>query len=256
VDESSLMVNANSGQAKLPQTSWMPSVGDSLQIQYVNAINMNQNVDIYNLDMFDTTTAQVAALHASGHKVMCYINAGSWEDWRPDKDDFPAEVLGNDYEGWQGEKWLDIRRIDLLAPILRARLNECRAKGFDGVDPDNVNGYLNPTGFPLTAQDQLTFNKWLAGEAHARGLSIGLKNDTEQLSSLLAYYDWGLTEECYDQGWCADLSPFIAAGKPVFAVEYTDTNIDFNSFCQQAASLGLSGILKTRNLTAWIQVCP
>ncbi len=160
-------------------------------------------------------------------------------------------MLGNDYDGWPGERWLDIRRIDLLAPILRARLDLCRSKGFDGVDPDNINGYLNPTGFPLTAQDQLNFNIWLANEAHARGLSIGLKNDSEQLASLLAYFDWGLTEDCYDQGWCSDLSPFIAAGKPVFAVEYTDTGINFNLFCQQASSLGLTGILKNRELDAY-----
>jgi hypothetical protein len=256
VDTSSLMINSNSGQAKLPLTTWNPSVGDSIQIQYSGTLNLTQAVDIYNLDMFDTTTAQVAALHTRGRKVMCYVNAGAWEDWRPDAAQFPAEALGNDYAGWPGEKWLDIRRIDLLAPILRARLDLCRAKGFDGVDPDNINGYQNPTGFPLTAQDQLTFNIWLANEAHARGLSIGLKNDSEQLGGLLNYYDWGLTEDCFDQGWCADLSPFIAAGKPVFAVEYTDAGINFNAFCTQAASLGLSGILKNRELDAYLQVCP
>jgi hypothetical protein len=256
VDTSSLMINPNSGQANLPLTIWKPSVGNTIQIQYSGAIDLTKTVNIYNLDMFETTTAQIAALHTRGRKVMCYINAGAWEDWRPDAAQFPAEVLGNDYEGWPGEKWLDIRRMDLLAPILRARLDQCRAKGFDGVDPDNVNGYLNNTGFPLTAQDQLNFNIWLANEAHARGLSIGLKNDSEQLSSLLAYYDWGLTEECFDQGWCGDLSPFIAAGKPVFAVEYTDTSIDFNAFCAQASSLGLSGILKNRELDAYVRVCP
>ena len=219
-------------------------------------MDTSKNVDIYNLDMFETTAAQVAALHTQGRKVMCYINAGAWENWTPDANQFPAIVLGNNYIGWPGERWLDIRRIDLLAPILRARLDLCRAKGFDGVDPDNINGYLNPTGFPLTYQNQLTFNIWLADEAHARGLSIGLKNNSEQLSDLLTYFDWGLTEDCYDQGWCADLSPFISAGKPVFAVEYTDTGINFNSFCAQATSLGLSGILKNRELDAYLQVCP
>jgi Glycoside-hydrolase family GH114 len=256
VDVSRLMVFPDSGSAKLSLSRWKPSVGDTLQIQYSGTLDRTKNVDIYNLDMFDTTTAQVALLHAQGRKVMCYINAGAWEDWRPDASKYPSIVLGNDYTGWPGERWLDIRRIDLLAPILRARLNLCRSKGFDGVDPDNINGYLNPTGFPLTAQDQLNFNIWLASEAHARGLSIGLKNDSEQLSSLLSYFDWGLTEDCYYQGGCADLSPFITASKPVFAVEYTDTGIDFNLFCQQASSLGLTGILKNRELDAYIRICP
>ena len=256
VDTSILMIDPDSGQANLSLTRWTPAVGNSIQIQYTGTLDTTKNVDIYNLDMFDTSAAQVSALHAQGRDVMCYISAGSWENWRPDAAQFPAVVLGNNYTGWAGERWLDIRRIDLLAPILRARLDLCKSKGFDGVDPDNINGYLNPTGFPLTAQDQLTFNIWLANEAHARGLSIGLKNDSEQLADLLPYFDWGLTEDCYDQGWCADLSPFIAAGKPVFAVEYTDTGINFNAFCQQASTLGLSGILKNRDLDAYLQTCP
>lgn len=235
---------------------WTPNVGDTLQIQYTGAMDFTKNVSIYNLDLFDTTAEQIASLHAQGRKVMCYLNAGAWEDWRPDAASFPPAVLGNNYDGWPGEKWLDIRRIDLLAPIMRARLDQCLAKGFDGVDPDNVNGYLNNTGFPLTYNDQLAYNIWVANEAHARGLSIGLKNDTEQLTDLLPYFDWGLTEDCYDQGWCADSSPFIAAGKPVFAVEYTDTGINFGAFCTQVASLGLSGLLKNRSLDAYLQLCP
>lgn len=256
VDVSSLMINANSGQAKAANTRWNPSVGDSIQIQYAGTLDLNKKVDIYNLDMEDTTIAQVTALHAKGRKVMCYINAGAWEEWRSDADDFPPEVLGNDYDGWPGEKWLDIRRIDLLAPILRARLDLCKSKGFDGVDPDNVAGFMENTGFPLTALDQLIFNKWLAGEAHARGLSIGLKNDTEQQASLLNFFDWGLTEDCFVQGWCADSVPFINAGKPVFAVEYTDNGINFDGFCAQVMPLGISGIYKNRNLNAYLQICP
>jgi hypothetical protein len=69
--------------------------------------------------------------------------------------------------------------LDSLGPILFARLDLAVAKGCDGVEPDNVDGYANNTNFPLTVQDQLQFNIWLANEAHARGLSIGLKNDLD-----------------------------------------------------------------------------
>lgn len=107
-------------------------------------------------------------------------------------------MLGKQYEGFPEERWLDIRRIDLLAPILRARIDACRAKGFDGVDPDNLNGFENDTGFPLTATDQLRFNTWLANEAHARELSIGLKNDGPQAGTLAPYFDWVIVEECIE----------------------------------------------------------
>jgi hypothetical protein len=188
---------------------------------------------------------------------MCYISAGSWENWRPDAKKYPATVLGKNYAGWAGERWVDIRRINALAPILRARLDLCKAKGFDGVDPDNVNSYQNNTGFALTGADQIRFNIWLANEAHGRGLAIGLKNDSEQTASLLPYFDWLLTEDCFAQGWCANpqSAQFIAAGKPVFDVEYTDNGINFGNFCKQVSALQHSGILKHRSLDAYWQGC-
>jgi hypothetical protein len=181
---------------------------------------------------------------------------GSWEDWRPDKDQFPAEVIGNDYEGWPGEKWLDIRQIDQLAPIMRARLDLCRERGFDGIEPDNIDAYTADTGFPLTADDQLKYNMWLANEAHKRGLSIGLKNDSDQAADLEPYFDWALTEDCFAQDWCEQMSVFIQAGKPVFAAEYTDSGITLDQFCPQAKVMKINAILKNRNLDAYRQACP
>ena len=169
---------------------------------------------------------------------------------------FPDEVIGNDYDGWPGEKWLDIRQIDLLAPIMRARLDMCQAKGFDGIEPDNIDSYTNDTGFPLSYQDQLNYNIWLAEEAHLRGLSIGLKNDDEQARDLLPFFDWALTEDCFDQGWCEEMQPFISAGKAVFAAEYTDTGISLEEFCPEAREMKFSAILKNRDLDAWREGCP
>ena len=166
---------------------WKPAVGLTWQWQLSETVDQSFQVAVYDIDLFESDASLVNDLHAAGRKVICYISAGSWEEWRPDADQFPASVLGNDYEGWPGEKWLDIRQIDLLAPVMRARLDLCKTKGFDGIEPDNIDNYTNDTGFPLTYQDQLAYNIWLANEAHARGLSIGLKNDDEQVADLLAY---------------------------------------------------------------------
>jgi hypothetical protein len=238
---------------------WQPGVGTSWQWQLTGDVDLSFEVEMYDVDLFDVEASTVAALHAGGRKVVCYVSAGSWEDWRPDAGQFPAEVLGNEYEGWPGERWLDIRRIDLLGPIMRARLDLCRAKGFDGVEPDNVDGYNNDTGFALTYEDQVNYNRWLADEAHARGLSIGLKNDDEQVGDLLPYFDWALTEDCFAQAWCDEVAPFVRAGKAVFAAEYTDElSVDefLATVCPEAGSVGLSVILKNRDLDAWRQHCP
>lgn len=234
---------------------WIPAINTDWQWQLEEALDQSVEADMYDIDLFDNDASTVQALHTQGRKVVCYISVGSWEDWRPDAGQFPAEVLGNDYEGWPGEKWLDIRRIDLLAPILRARLDQCRLKGFDAVEPDNIDGYTNDTGFPITYAHQLAFNTWLANEAHLRGLSIGLKNDPEQASDLLRYFDWALTEDCFAEGWCDQVAGFILAGKAVFSAEYTDMGMSLADFCPQAQALGFNAILKRRGLDAWRETC-
>jgi endo-alpha-1,4-polygalactosaminidase (GH114 family) len=211
---------------------------------------------IYDVDLFDVSAEAVEQLHAQGRKVICYISAGSWEEWRPDADEFPTEIIGNAYDGWPGERWLDIRRLDLLGPLMAARLDLCRAKGFDAVEPDNIDGYQNDTGFALTAADQLTYNRWLAQEAHRRGLSIGLKNDPDQAQALVMDFDWALTEDCLADGWCDEMLVFPVANKPVFLVEYTDTGISIDELCDQTLRSGFNPILKERELTAWRERCP
>jgi hypothetical protein len=156
-------------------------------------------------------------------------------------------VLGDAVSGWPDERWLDIRRLDVLGPIMEKRLDLCRAKGFDGVEPDNVDGYSNGTGFPLSAADQLAYNRFLVSAAHARGLSIGLKNDLDQVAELQPIYDWALNEECFANSECQLLQPFVQAGKAVFNVEY---GLDPASFCPQARAMGFMSMRKELALDA------
>jgi hypothetical protein len=237
-------------------TTWRPSRGDTFQLQFSGEPDLSVPADVYDIDLFDSDPAMVDTLQAMGRRVICYVSVGSWEDWRLDADQFPAEVIGKNYQGWPGEKWLDIRQIDKLAPILRARLDLCASKGFDGVEPDNIEIYENDSGFPITYSDQLAFAIWLANEAHARGLAIGLKNAPGMAGDVLPYYDFSVLEDCHAYGWCADLRPFIESGKPVFAIEYTDMGIDFDAACAEAKALGLFTLLKHRNLDAARETCP
>jgi hypothetical protein len=220
------------------------------------ALDLSINAGIYDIDLSDNEASVIAALHAEGKRVLCYINVGAWEDWRPDADRFPTEVIGKVYAGWLGEKWLDIRQIDKLAPMLRSRLDMCSAKGFDAVEPDNLEVYDNDSGFPLNYQDQLHYAIWLADEAHKRGLVIGLKNAPDMAADALPYFDFSVVEDCFYYGWCADMLPFLKAGKPVFAIEYTDMDVNFEAACAEAKSLGLTMLLKHRNLDAYRQTCP
>jgi hypothetical protein len=202
--------------------------------------------------MFDNDSNVVSALHAAGRKAICYIDFGTWENWRPDASSFPDSVKGKS-NGWPGEQWLDIRQLAVLQPIMSARLDLCKAKGFDAVEPDNIDGYTNSTGFPLTATDQLAYNKWIASAAHARGLSVGLKNDLDQVPDLVSSFDWALDEQCFQYNECDALTPFIQAGKAVLEVEYQGNP---DNFCPAADAIGLSSMKKKLSLTSWRQPCP
>jgi hypothetical protein len=162
-------------------------------------------------------------------------------------------VLGAPLPEWPGERWLDIRRLDILRPLIEARLDLCRQKGFDAVEPDNVDAYSNRSGFPLTAADQLRYNVWLAEAAHARGLSVGLKNDLEQAEALAAHFDWALVEQCFEYDECQRLEPFTKARKAVFAVEYT---LPIAEFCAKARALGFNAMRKNLKLDAYRAACP
>jgi hypothetical protein len=219
-----------------------------------NDIDTSVNANVYDIDLY-VEQSIIDELHAKRRKVIGYMSVGSWEDWRPDKDQFPSEMLGKDYEGWKGEKWLDIRQMDKLAPILLARLDLCKAKGFDAVEPDNMEIHTNDTGFPLTYDDQLKFALWLADESHKRGLAIGIKNAADQVKDLVGHFDFAITEDAFFYGWAEKMNPFIESGKPVFAAEYTDLGGDFASYCKKSQQLNFSTILKHRGLDAWLQTC-
>jgi len=235
---------------------WRPTVGLTWQWQIGNIdIDTSIEADVYDVDLY-VDQSVIDELHAKGRKVICYISVGSWEDWRPDKDGFPPEILGNNYEGWRGEKWLDIRQVDKLAPIMLARLDLCKAKGFDAVEPDNMEIHTNNTGFPLTYEDQLRYALWFADESHKRGLAIGVKNAPDQVKDLVEHFDFAITEDAFFYGWAEKMKLFIEAGKPVFAAEYTDLGGDFESYCRKSKDLKFSTILKNRGLDAWLRICP
>jgi hypothetical protein len=233
---------------------WQPTAGLTWQWQLTGKLNLDFQTDVIDIDL-DVGQSVVDHYHTKGTKVICYISVGSYENWRTDADQFPDEVLGKDYEGWSGEKWLDIRRIDLLAPIMLARLDECAAKGFDAVEPDNMQIWDNDTGFPLTYDDQLRYVLWVAEEAHKRGLAIGQKNAPDQTKDLVEVFDFAITEDAFYYDWAEDMLPYIQANKPVFAAEYTDLPGDFHKFCLLSKGLGFSTILKHRGLDAWLEPC-
>jgi len=231
---------------------WQPRGELTWQMQFSGRIDKSVAADAYDIDAFDSSAALVTKLHGLGRKAVCYIDAGSWESYRPDADEYPAIVKGKVMAGWPDERWLDIRRIDILGPILEDRIAMCASKRFDGVEFDNVDGYSNRTGFLLTAQDQLKFDRWLADTAHAHGLGVGLKNTPSLADQLEPSFDFSIVEQCVQYHECGSFAPFLDANKPVLDIEYS---VGIGTLCPKTQALGIFGMRKHLDLDAWRKTC-
>ena len=247
------------GTATAPASGelWRPKPGARWQWDLSgNVSKLDLAVDVYDIDGFGTDAALVTQLHAMGKKAICYLSVGTYEPSRPDAKDFPKEALGKYWAEWD-ETYIDIRS-EAVRTIMKKRFDMCKTKGFDAIEPDNMDmfeGGMNDTGFPLTEADGIAYAKWLASEAHARNMSIGQKNASSITAQIQDVYDWGLTEDCFADGWCDDMKSYPENDKALFMCEYTDKMIDFAAACSAASTSKFSAILKKRELDAWIQFC-
>ncbi|MEX0800801.1 MAG: endo alpha-1,4 polygalactosaminidase [Dehalococcoidia bacterium] len=237
---------------------WTPAPGATWQWQLQDDIDTSLDVDVYDIDLFDAPQSTIDALHEDGRAVICYFSAGSLEDGREDAGRFQPSDAGNRLENWPDERWLDVRSANVRA-IMEDRLDIAVARGCDAIEPDNVDAFQNDSGFSLTADDQLDYNRFLASAAHARGLSVGLKNALDLVDELEPGFDWALNEECLAYDECGALAPFLDAGKAVFHVEYVEDADDgpglLAAVCDDPAVAGFSTLVKTPDLGAWRLAC-
>ena len=159
------------------------------------------------------------------------------------------------------EQWVDYADIDALAPIMRARIERCKSKGFDAIEIDNVDAHNYEsrdeqgnvvnigTNFNMTLDESIAYVRWLTNEAHSRGLGIGLKNAEEMVADVVDEVDWMLVEDCFFDSWCLAATAFIDADKPVFMAEYDELVPDFAPACELAKSLGYSAIWRDTSLS-------
>lgn len=252
----------------MPASVWKPTAGMSWQYDLRGGIPdaSRNNIEVHDIDLFDNSAETIAQLQQQGAKVICYFSAGSYEDWRPDQDQFQPDDLGGDLNGWAGEKWLKTSSPNVRR-IMESRLDMAVQKKCDGVDPDNLDGYDNDeNGLGLTEQDSIDYITFLAKASHDRNLAVGLKNAGSIIPDVLDLVQFSVNEQCQEWNECDTYRPFIDQGKPVFHVEYPkgdDTNNEdnvstsqVNSICGDGSAQGFSTIIKNMDLDQWIQECP
>jgi hypothetical protein len=167
-----------------------------------------------------------SASPASGLYNICYVNAfqtqeGAEGEWASDLllRDAQGKIVKDD--GWD-EAVLDIRtasKRQRIADKVDGWIDECAAKGFQGVEPDNFDTFDR---FPdyLTKGQAEAYIKLLSAHAHAKNLAIAQKNTAELAGDRTVNgLDFAVAEECADFNECGDYTQ--AFGNHVIVIEYS-----------------------------------
>ncbi|MGW5658787.1 endo alpha-1,4 polygalactosaminidase [Streptomyces sp. NPDC003758] len=163
---------------------------------------------------------------APGAYNICNINA--FQAQKDAERDWDSDLLLRDAKGsvvydkdW-GEAVLDIRtdaKRQRIAAKLNTWIDECAAKGYKAVEPDNYDTF---TRFPdyLTARQAEALMKLLSAHAHEKGLAIAQKNTVELVADRASVgLDFAVVEECGQWNECGQFAD--AFHNNVLVVEYT-----------------------------------
>jgi hypothetical protein len=226
-------------------------------------------VDYLGLEGLDAEAAYVERANDAGATTWCYLSIGSAEDWRDDFDDFVAldaaerdagrdGILGRDYDGWEGEIWLNLGAYEAFMPLMEARLDTCAARGFAWVEYDNMDIRGTNTGFDTSAAEVREYMHALLDATEDRGMGAIHKNATH-LSDLEPRFEAMLLEDCVLWDFCEEAQPYLDAGKLVFNAEYPqswrDEGRDFDIERACRASGDVSTLIKRLDLDEKTVVC-
>ena len=165
-----------------------------------------------------------------GRYNVCYVNAfqtqpGETAWWRRHHPGLLLRTRSGRLvvdRAW-GEVLLDTstgRKRAAIARIVGRWIDGCRARGFQAVEPDNLDSWSR-SGGRLTLAENAALARRLVRRAHAAGLAIAQKNDTAMLPrARRTGFDFAVVEECQVYAECSAYERVY--GTRVYEIEYAD----------------------------------
>jgi hypothetical protein len=191
---------------------------------------------------------------AAGRYNICYVNAFQaqpdelnwWKNTHPElllRGADGAVIVDQDWN----EALLDVstpaKRAE-IASIVGTWIDGCAHRGFQAVEPDNLDSYERSDG-RLTPSDNASFARLLSRRAHAAGLAIAQKNTADLLAQHKSIgFDFAVTEECGRYRECEQYASAYA--DRVFDIEYRAG--DFAATCRGSGA-ALSVVLRDRDVS-------
>jgi hypothetical protein len=200
----------------------LPPANGRFDYQIGGAYRPSTSVRIVDRDRLDRP--------ARGRYNVCYVNAFQTQPadirwWKAKHGDLLLRKANGRYvvDGEWDEILLDTStaaKRARLASIVGGWINRCASRGYDAVEPDNLDSYSRSSK-RLTRKDNVLFAKALARRAHAAGLAIAQKNDPSIApKGRRIGFDFAIAEECQVYDECGAFTS--AYGRRVYELEYVD----------------------------------
>lgn len=177
-----------------------------------------------------------------GAYSICYVNAfqtqpGELRWWRAHHRSLLLRRNGREVQdpGWPGEVLLDTstaRRRAGIAKVLGGWIDGCARKGFQAVEPDNLDTWTRSNG-RLTSSGNFALARQLIVRAHRAGLAIAQKNAAEKTQAGRRLgFDFAVAESCQVYDECTAYTN--AYGAEVLEIEYSDQGgvANFEAACR------------------------
>lgn len=222
---------------------YVPPADVSWQAKLTGAVDVDEEVELFYLDADLQDPDDLSRLRAEGRHYLCYLSAGTLEDFRDDFAEFPAQVIGKTHPAFPEERWLDVR-APAVRELMARRIERLGDQGCDGIPPSSLAVHTADTGFALSLNDALDYARWLAERIHAAGMSAGLTGPAELTEALWPTFDFALAIACIEGTQCAEFAAFEQAQKPVLHLELGDAS-SAADICKSAELLGFDPLISS-----------
>jgi cysteinyl-tRNA synthetase, unknown class len=229
------------------------------------------------------TAEEIGELQASGKTVLAYFEIGSIEDFRPERAGLPDELVLNIWPDWPEEHWVRYWEPAWWDMVVRPRIDQALAAGFDGVYLDTPLAYENIDLSLVEGEDRDTLARKMVdlivrisdhGKEQDPGFLVFPQNSPELraqpgyvdaidglgVEELFFAADDDTSDQPCSQDWCAENLAHVEAlrdaGKQILAVDYASDPENVATACERYADEGFAGYVTTRALDTITPPCP
>ena len=226
---------------------------------------------VYDIDGIENPASTVAALHAQGKHVICYIEVGAAGAYGGQYTTYynqfsAAGVLGAKMPGYN-EHYLNINSPATVAIVESIIHDQCAAKGFDAVEPDIDDSWYDTTGFTITMAHAEAYLRTLSTYAHSLGPRLGTEGRRPGQQSVADRRSSSATcSRAHDRlrahraelpvrrrsRRCSRSS--ACRGSPSFEAEYQDQSTPPASYCPKANATTSTRSMFDKNLDGTVRV--